>query len=186
MVRAKKSNILLWKSKKLYTGAFAETLQQILSENRKLSLSTLGRDLAKKKLEKKFIQLGIKDQTYFRGRYEHRINDQGDWIFDEQVQLAFDELRYSKLFLNTFPLSGARSCIEAYTLEVPVVHLDLAEKVWLYNQYLQYFKLPILLTPSGTANSIEEYIKKALEVLVGGNTTHQIIQETKTSVRAAL
>ena len=162
---------------KLYVGTFAETLYKILNENQKTQLIYFGAGFSLEKLEQKFIKLGIKDRTHFRGRYEQRINDQGDWIFDEHVLLAFDELRYSKLFLNTFPLSAARSCIEAYTLEVPVVHLDLTEKEWLCNQHLQYLKLPILLTQSGTANSIEEYFEKAKKVLNDERFGENLIEE---------
>tara|TARA_Y100000031_G_C7868804_1_gene225376 strand:+ start:50 stop:358 length:309 start_codon:yes stop_codon:yes gene_type:complete len=67
--------------------------------------------------------------------------------------------------------------MEAYALEVPVIHLDAQGQNWLRNQSLVPFRLPMNLTNSGTACSIEEYQAKVQRVLDYPAFAQQIIRE---------
>lgn len=165
--------------KKINSGPFCELLAVLLNENRELRLVYRGgtHNVTVKEVQETFARFGIMERIEYRGRFELRIDKNGNYILDEDVKSAFTDLSESKLFLNTFPISGARSCMEAYALEVPVIHLDAQGQNWLRNQSLVPFRLPMNLTNSGTACSIEEYQAKVQRVLDYPAFAQQIIRE---------
>lgn len=124
-----------------------------------------------------FRDKGVLERTKYGGAYQTYFDENGNLIDDGVVYNAYNELFSSRLFVNSFPIIGARSCIEAYFAGVPTIHLDLDDKDWIKNQKLQPFKLPIILTKTGTAKSVKEYKKKSLRVLNDDNFAQQIIDE---------
>ena len=130
-----------------------------------------------KVIEDFFRDKGVFTRTKYGGSYQTYFDENGNLIDDGVVYHAYNELFSSRLFVNSFPIIGARSCIEAYFAQVPTIHLDLDENEWIKNQKLQPFKLPIMLTQTGTARSVKEYQEKSLRVLNDDNFAQQIIDE---------
>jgi len=165
--------------RKLNSGKFSQVLMRLMRDQEDLKLVYYGRENTYhlNSIRACFERNSILDRTLYKGSYTHEVNRNGEFIIDNKLLNAFNDLRKSKLFLNTFPISGARSCIEAYSLGVPVIHLSSSGEEWLKNQKNVYFRLPIILTESGTAHTIDEYISKAKRVLTDESFAKTIIKE---------
>lgn len=164
---------------KILSNSFLETLIKVLKKDTDLiflyyggySGNTLDR------IQAKFKKSGVKPQTFYKDKYISYIDQNDQLIDDGYVYQAYQELFESCLFMNSFPISAARSCIEAFIAEVPVIQMDLDDSIWPDNQKRQPFKLTAILTETGTAGSVEEYLEKCIKVLNDEQFAMKIIKE---------
>lgn len=164
---------------KIDTKVFLNTMVYLLESKPDTKFVYFGKYFRNelKVIEDFFRDKGVLERTKYGGAYQTYFDETGNLIDDGVVHHAYNELFSSRLFVNSFPIIGARSCIEAYFAQVPTVHLDLDENDWIKNQKLQPFKLPIILTKTGTARSVKEYQEKCLKVLTDDKFCQTIIDE---------
>jgi hypothetical protein len=167
--------------KKLNSFHFFSIVSKLMKANDKLKLCVYSspQDKYHAEINKKLGELEILNRYQFKGEFAQSMDMEGSYLLDKPLQNAFEDLSNSKLMLNTFPISGARNCIEAYALEVPVIHLDFEVENWIEKQDLLNFKLPCILTSRGTAKSIDEYFQLAMRTLNDLDYAKALIEEQK-------
>lgn len=164
---------------KILSNNFFEILTNVLTTNDNIIFLYYGKNKSNilKTLKTNFFKYGILKQTCYGGSYISTFDENNNLIDDGNINDVYNNLFNSRIFMNTFPIPGARSCLEAYFAQVPTITLNFDNAEWLENQYLQPFKLPILITKSGEAKSIKEYEEKCLKVLNDDDFCQTIIDE---------
>jgi len=175
----KKQIIFSGNLKKLISIRFVETLNEIMKIVPEIIFLYYGPEYSIKhdSFESMFKDKEIKSRLRYGGDFEHIYCENGTLVKDPRSEIFKNELSQSMLFLNTFPNNGARSCIESYIMEVPVIHLDFKKEYWLKNKRLCPIRLPLIYTKSGTANSIQKYTEKAVHVINNSEFASKIINE---------
>ena len=171
--------------RKLYSGGFGKVIGIVLRKNPEYKLVYYGNmdSENKKQIESYLFREKIVRQAEYRGLYSVNYNKYGQIIENGTICQAMNDLFDSRLFMNTFPISGARSAIEGYFARVPVVHMAADDNNWLENRHYVPFRIPSILTPTGTASSLEEYVAKCLQILSNDDFAQTIIKEQHVILR---
>jgi hypothetical protein len=185
-LKKKKQIFFAGNLKKLAAKEILTMLVQVLKSDPDITLVYYGKGARyQSSIEKFFTQRHLTKQVLYKGKYISHFDQNGRLIDDGNVYRAYNDLFESKLFLNTFPLGGARSCLEAYYAGVAVVHLNIDEENWLDAQTLQPFKLPTIFGQHGSASTVEEYKNKCATILKEDTLYNKIIKEQDTILQKA-
>jgi len=178
VIRNKKNQIIFTGSSyKLNSGIFAEVICSVLKKDKTLRFLYYirGTPDVQESVANQFKRHGVLGQTEHRGHYTNWKDDEGNLVDQEGWNRARHDMEESRLFMNSFPMCGASSVFEQFVLCTPVVHLNLRDEEW--DPELQYVKLEMLLTETGTAKSVSKYEDLCAAVLKDDDLAFKIIEE---------
>lgn len=164
---------------KLDSEIMCQAIINLLKADRNLNFVFYGKDLYGnlENIIRRFRSSQVLGQVIYKGVYYFSKDHDGNLIDTASSKEAAKDLVKSKLYLNTFPWYAGNSIIEAYNYGIPVLHLSPSNADWIKNPEWLHFKMPYLLTKSGTAHTPQEYETLCHKVVNDESFAHKITLE---------
>ena len=145
---------------KLEGGAYLTTVFDLLFQDEALQFIYMGKDngAALKYVTERAKRAGVEGRVHYEGEFSFLRGEDGA-IEDPGWAKMLSYLGRSRLAPDPWPMGGGSSRFEAYLAGTPTVHMGLRvdRASWRRRQH-SVCELPCLLVPSGTAETIEEYL----------------------------
>ena len=145
---------------KLQEGAYLSSVFDLLVEDENLQFIYMGKDndVALRYVTKRAKRAGVEGRVHYEGKFSFFRGEDGT-IEDPGWAKMVSYLQRSRLAPDPWPMGGGSSRFEAYLAGTPSVHMGLRvdRASWRHRQH-SVCELPCLLVPSGTAETIQEYL----------------------------
>lgn len=172
---------------KLEGREYLTTVFDLLREDKALQFLYVGKDIgtALKNVTQASRKAGVEGQVHYEGEFSPVRNEEGA-IPDDGWLKMLSYLQRARLAPDPWPIGGGSSRFEGYVAGVPSVHMGLRvdRAIWRRRQP-SVCEIPLLLVPSGTATTIEEYRRLCRSCLYDEEFADRIIAEQLSIADAA-
>lgn len=195
---ANTSAVRLWKDREplmvfhgslryLEGRAYLTTLFDLLHEDKALQFICVGKDngTALKGVIEAAKQAGVQGQVHYEGHFSAIRGEDGD-IPEVGWSKMLSYLQRARLAPDPWPMGSGSSRFEGYLAGTPSVHMGLRvdRASWRRRQH-SVCEVPLLLVPSATATTIEEYGRLCRRCLYEEEFADRLISEQLRVAKAA-
>ena len=167
--------------------AYLATVFDLLHEDKALQFIYMGKDngTALKGVIEAAKQAGVEGQVHYEGHFSAVRGEDGD-IPEVGWSKMLSYLQRARLAPDPWPMGGGSSRFEGYLAGTPSVHMGLRvdRASWRRRQH-SVCEVPLLLVPSATATTIEEYRRLCRRCLYDERFADRIISEQLLVAKAA-
>jgi hypothetical protein len=173
---------------KLAKPVFLQVVANLLRSDPRRRFLYFGRpDPARKTFVDTFFRrAGVADRVEQAGSYVAMRNSDGSLQDADGWARAVAVYRTARLFLNSFPLGGGSSVVEACLAGVPVAHLAFQDpEEWIRNRHLLDAWIPMITTIAGSATTPRAYEALCERLLTDDDFASTVLREQDALMQVA-